>query len=108
MSVASKSPPLLGCIAYAVALVASASASSSFAPETWFHVIGGNASKEGLLADIGERAKVVSTWYNALVEDAKKPVEERKTWTKCGPDENARFRKSGLLGPVSLKYGFGR
>ena len=54
------------------------------------------------------RVKVVSTWYNALVEDAKKPVEERKTWTKCGPDENARFRKSGLLGPVSLKYGFGR
>jgi hypothetical protein len=54
------------------------------------------------------RVKVVSTWYNALVDDAKKPVEERKTWTKFGPDGNARFRKSGLLGPVSLKYGFGR
>ena len=25
---------------------------SSAAPETWFHVIGGNASKEGMAADI--------------------------------------------------------
>ena len=50
------------------------------------------------------RVKVVSTWYNALVEDAKKPMEERKTWTKFGPDENAQIRKAGLLGPVSLNY----
>jgi hypothetical protein len=62
--------------------------------------------KAGTVSQI--RVKVVSTWYNALVDDAKKPMEERKTWTKFGPDENARFHKSGLLGPVSLKYGFGR
>jgi hypothetical protein len=58
--------------------------------------------KAGSVSQI--RVKVVSTWYNALVEDAKKSVKERKTWTKFGPDENAQIRKAGLLGPVSLNY----
>ena len=35
--------------AMAAALTAGA---DDFAPETWFHVIGGNASKEGIVADL--------------------------------------------------------
>ena len=62
--------------------------------------------KKGGVARI--RVEVVSTWYNALVEDAKNPVKERKTWTKFGPDENAQIRKAGLLGPVSLTSSFMR
>ncbi len=48
------------------------------------------------------RIEVVSTWYNALVADAKLPEAERSTWTKSGPGANAQFRECGLVGPVSL------
>ena len=49
--------------------------------------------------------EVTSTWFNRLVYDAGLPEAERKTWTISGPKANAPLRKSGLMGPVVLKYG---
>lgn len=48
------------------------------------------------------RIEVVSTWYNALVDDAKLPEKERSTWTLAGPKANAEYHECGLIGPVSL------
>ena len=41
-----------GTILLAVALSFAAAADRNARPETWFHVIGGNASKAGLTADL--------------------------------------------------------
>lgn len=56
--------------------------------------------KDGKEASV--RVEVVSTWYNALVEDAKLPEEKRSTWTLAGPKADAKYHDSGLIGPVSL------
>ena len=48
------------------------------------------------------RVEVVSTWYNALVEDAKLPEPERRTWTKHGPKADAVFHVAGLVGPARV------
>ena len=50
------------------------------------------------------RVEVVSTWYNALVEDAKLPEKERLTWTLFGPNADAQYHDAGLLGPVRLEF----
>ena len=50
------------------------------------------------------RVEVVSTWYNALVRDARLPEEERTTWTKNGPGADADYHESGLLGPVVVSF----
>ena len=49
------------------------------------------------------RVETVSTWYNQLVHDASLQEAERKTWTLCGPPENAPFHPSGLFGPVTIE-----
>ena len=48
------------------------------------------------------RVEVVSTWYNALVEDAKLPEKDRRTWTLFGPKADAKHHAAGLLGPVQI------
>ena len=48
------------------------------------------------------RVEVVSTWYNALVADARLPEKDRRTWTKHGPKANAEFHEAGLVGPVRI------
>ena len=48
------------------------------------------------------RVEVVSTWYNALVEDAKLPEKDRRTWTKFGPKPDAQYHEAGLIGPATL------
>jgi hypothetical protein len=45
---------------------------------------------------------VVSSLYNQLVSDAKKPESDRMTWTKNGPSLTAPYREAGLYGPVTL------
>ena len=50
------------------------------------------------------RVEVISTWYNALVEDAKLPEERRRTWTLFGPKSDANYHAAGLLGPVSIQF----
>jgi len=50
------------------------------------------------------QVKVTSTWFNRLVFDASQPEVERKTWTINGPKATAKFRDTGLMGPVTLKY----
>jgi hypothetical protein len=50
------------------------------------------------------QVKVTSTWFNRLVFDASQPEAERKTWTINGPKATAKFRATGLMGPVTLKY----
>ncbi|MBR3222332.1 MAG: hypothetical protein IKF72_08900, partial [Kiritimatiellae bacterium] len=52
--------------------------------------------------DASIRVEVTSTWYNALVEDAKLPEKDRRTWTKFGPKPDAHYHEAGLLGPVRL------
>ena len=48
------------------------------------------------------RVEVTSTWYNALVEDAKLPEKDRRTWTLFGPKTDAKDHDAGILGPVQL------
>ena len=50
------------------------------------------------------RMEVVSTWYNALVEDAKLPEKDRQTWTLFGPKADAKYHDAGLFGPVRLEF----
>jgi hypothetical protein len=50
------------------------------------------------------RVEVVSTWYNALVEDAKLPEAARRTWTLFGPRPDANCHAAGLIGPVSIQF----
>ena len=50
------------------------------------------------------RVEVVSTWYNALVEDAKLPEQDRRTWTLFGPKADATYHAAGILGPVRLEF----
>ncbi len=50
------------------------------------------------------QVKVTSTWFNRLVFDASQPETERKTWTISGPKATAKLRKTGLMGPVTLRY----
>ncbi len=99
---------------FAYTLAALSCAAGTTRPETWFHIIGGNASKEGLAADIAAvvekgrptsiRVEVVSTWYNALVEDAKLPEKDSRTWMKFGPKADAQYHEAGLVGPVTIGY----
>ena len=56
--------------------------------------------KPGRSASI--RVEVVSTWYNALVEDAALPEEKRRTWTLFGPKADAKHHDAGLIGPVRI------
>ena len=49
------------------------------------------------------RVEVTSTWYNALVEDAKLPEEDRQTWTKFGPNPDSPYHEAGLIGPVTIR-----
>ena len=58
--------------------------------------------REGAVSQI--RVEVVSTWYNALVDDARKPEGQRSTWTKFGPDKDAPFHRSGLFGSAEINY----
>ena len=55
--------------------------------------------------DAAIRVDVTSTWYNALVEDAKLPEKDRRTWTKCGPGPDAKYHEAGLVGPATLCVG---
>ena len=50
------------------------------------------------------RVEVVSTWYNALVEDAKLPEKDRRTWTLFGPKADAKYHDAGLFGLVRLEF----
>lgn len=47
--------------------------------------------------------KVVNTWVNRLIGDAKLPPEQRKTSVQYGPGVNDALQSSGLLGPVVIK-----
>ena len=51
------------------------------------------------------RVTVTSTWYNRLVHDAALPVEDRKSWTICGPRADSPTHPSGLMGPVAIHCG---
>ena len=57
--------------------------------------------EKGRLTSI--RVEVVSTWYNALVEDAKHPEKNRRTWTLFGPKADAKYHDAGLLGPGAVR-----
>ena len=52
--------------------------------------------------DASIRVEVTSTWYNALVEDAKLPEKDRQTWTKFGPKPDAQYHEAGLIGPATI------
>ena len=47
--------------------------------------------------------KVTGTWFNRLVYDAGRPVDQRKTWAIRTPGPDEKLRPTGLLGPVALK-----
>lgn len=47
--------------------------------------------------------KVVNTWHNRLVGDARMPANERPTSVLVGPDAKEGLESSGLLGPVVIK-----
>jgi hypothetical protein len=47
--------------------------------------------------------KVVNTWVNRLVGDAKLPSEQRKATTQFAPGANSDLESSGLLGPVKIE-----
>lgn len=51
------------------------------------------------------RVEVTSTWYNALVEDAKLPEKKRRTWTKFGPKPDAQYHEAGFIGPATVCVG---
>ena len=51
------------------------------------------------------RVEVTSTWYNALVEDAKLPEKDRRTWTKFGPKQDAQYHEAGFIGPATVCAG---
>lgn len=46
--------------------------------------------------------KVVNTWMNRLVGDAKLPPDQRKATALFGPPANSGLESSGLLGPVKI------
>lgn len=46
---------------------------------------------------------VTSSWHNRLVHDAGIPDSKRKTWTLRGPSAQNAYRRSGLIGPVSIR-----
>ncbi len=48
--------------------------------------------------------EVTSTWFNRLVYDAGQPEGQRKTWTIEGPKAESPLRKSGLMGPVVVRF----
>lgn len=51
------------------------------------------------------RIDVVNTWVNRLIGDSALPKEEHETWAGMNPyNPNSRLQKSGLIGPVQLKY----
>jgi len=47
--------------------------------------------------------KVVNTWVNRLIGDARLPAPDRKTSVRFGPDAHSPLQSSGLLGPVVIK-----
>ncbi len=47
--------------------------------------------------------KVVNTWVNRLVGDAKLPAAQRKTTVLFGPGADTPLQASGLLGPVVVR-----
>jgi hypothetical protein len=47
--------------------------------------------------------KVVNTWLNRLVGDARLPPAQRKTSVVWGPGKDSGLESSGLLGPVTIK-----
>ena len=55
--------------------------------------------------DAAIRVEVTSTWYNALVEDAKLPEKDRRTWTKFGPGPDAQYHEAGFIGPATICAG---
>ncbi len=49
--------------------------------------------------------KVTNTWRNQLIFDNKRPKGAKKTWTTAGPrNHETELEKSGLIGPVVLKF----
>lgn len=46
--------------------------------------------------------KIVNTWVNRLLGDAKLPADKRKTAALFGPDAGKGLEPSGLLGPVTV------
>jgi hypothetical protein len=47
--------------------------------------------------------KVVNTWQNRLIGDAKLPADQRKAVAEFGPGANTGLESSGLLGPVKVE-----
>lgn len=46
--------------------------------------------------------KVVNTWVNRLIGDARLPADQRRTSVSFGPDAHGNLEPSGLLGPVVI------
>ena len=93
-------------------------AASAYAPETWFHIIDGNASKEGIAADIQAIAEAGiggiqcfhGGWGGDVWPGVKEPIPclsekwvERKTWALGGPKAWSAYVDAGLYGPVALR-----
>ena len=71
------------------------SAAADTRPETWFHIIGGNASKEGLAADIAAVAEAgISGWWHQ--PPPKPPQHPSAQVTECPVFDEPKSQPSAI------------